>query len=303
MKLMAFVILVLAISVNIQAEIQPEPSNKVVFIIDGSGSFLTRQAEAIKKAVSLLEAMSKRKLYRWERGDDTITVISLDAIPESIWSGTLADLKVMNPDAWAGRFKARKALAGCTDVGEAFQQAINYLSGDPRYVSKYLFIFSDLLNEPPAGSARNCAKPSLLPPSDFPWEALKDVSVAAFWVPADHKLKWYKYIRENGLELQFEIFTDDESYEVSIAPPSKPELKLSEEDLNERRSQVITSAKSFGKWVLILGGVAILIVFLLIAGAFRRRIRASQPVARKRPFQLARPNHSERVSYLSKHKS
>ena len=303
MKIIAIVILALAISVNVLAEIQPEPSNKVVVIIDGSGSYLKRQAEAISKAASLLEAMSRRKLYRWEKGDDTITIISLDAIPEAIWSGTLADLKNMEPDAWTDRFKSRKTLAGCTDVLGAFQQAINYLKGDPRYVSKYLFIFSDLLNEPPAGSVRNCAKPSLLPPSDFPWGALKDVSIAAFWVPANHKLIWQELLREKGLEQQFKIFTDDETYEVSIAPPPKPDLKLSDKDIMEKRAQIITAAKSLGKWVLILGGVIFLFVFLLIAAAFWLRGRASRSMARKQPFQLARPNHPERISNPSQRKS
>jgi hypothetical protein len=303
MKIIAIVILALAISVNAQAEIQPEPSNKVVVIIDGSGSYLKRQAEAIRRAVSLLEAMSRRKLYRWEKGEDSITIISLDAIPEAIWSGTLADLKKKEPDAWADRFKARKALARCTDVAEAFQQAINYLTGDPRYVSKYLFIFSDLLNEPPTDSVRNCAKPSPLPPSDFPWEAFKGVSVAAFWVPANHKLIWRKFIREKGLEQKFEIFTDDESYEVNIAPPPKPELKLSEEDISERRSQIITAAKSLGKWVLILGGAIIFLVILLIAAAFYRRSRATRSVTKKQPLQFPRPNHSVRVSNPSQRKS
>jgi hypothetical protein len=129
------------------------------------------------------------------------------------------------------------------------------------------------------------------------------VSVAAFWVPTNHKLIWNELIREKGLDQKFKIFTDDESYEVSISPPPKPELKLSDKDIMERRAQIITAAKYLGKWALILGGVAILIVFLLISWAFRRRSRTSRPVAGKLPFQLARPNHPERVTNPSQRKS
>lgn len=290
MKTLAVVILALTLSLNALAEVQPEPSNKVVIIIDGSGSYKKRRTEAIHKAVDLLDSMAQRKLYRWDTGSDSITIISLDAIPEAIWSGNLTQLKQMPPDFWANRFKGRKDLDGCTNVGEAFHQANDYLEGDSRSISKYLFVFSDLLNEPPTSSVKKCAKPNSMPPSDFPWESFKDVSVSAFWVPADHKLTWQKFIKEHGLEQSFKLHSDTESYEVAIAPPPRPEITMTKADIAKVREQTTQALISIGKWVLIAVSVFIfcLTALIVMAKSLQKRSARSPAFRTRRP---ARINH------------
>ena len=59
-------------------------------------------------------------------------------IPEAIWTGSIADLKKTDTDIWTTIFLARKGLAGCTDVSEAFHQAKLYLDGDPKDVKEMI---------------------------------------------------------------------------------------------------------------------------------------------------------------------
>ena len=57
-----------------------QPINKVVIIIDNSGSFRSRYNEAIQKAVELLQGITEAKVQRWETANDEIVLISLDEL-------------------------------------------------------------------------------------------------------------------------------------------------------------------------------------------------------------------------------
>src|SRR5271157_4434272 len=128
--------------VCLSSDSNPQPQNKVVVMIDGSGSYKSRQEEAVQKAVSLLDSIAATKLHRWESATDRITLISLDAMPEVLWEGTLKDLKGVDRTVWKSRFLSRSDYENCTDVVAAFQLAAKKLEGDSRYVSKYLLAFT-----------------------------------------------------------------------------------------------------------------------------------------------------------------
>jgi len=263
------------------------PSNQVVVILDGSGSYYHRQQEALTKVISLLDSMTQTKLHRWETGTDQITIIGLDAMPDVLWEGSLQMLKSMDSKEFASRFQSRSDLSSCTDVKAAFQLATLKLGGDPRYTSKYLLIFSDLIHEPPTTSVGVCQRATGSPPEDFPWEALRDVSVSAFWVPPNQKLLWRRAADQHGLASNFQIYTSSESSKVKIAPPPRPTLKITEQDRKIQRDQLTRSATGIGKWILFV--VALILLFpLMMITINRLRQRRGQQVITHTP-RIVRP--------------
>jgi hypothetical protein len=256
----------------------PQPINKVVVMVDTSGSYKGRQMEAIQKTSKLLEAISQSKVHRWEKGIDQIFIVSLDAIPEVIWKGNLREIKALDRNYWIGRFKARTDYAKCTDMGAAFNLADSLLEGDSRYVKKYLFAFTDLIDEPPLESICKCKPPQRpsLPPDNFPWHGLQDVSVAIFWVPPDQKLAWSRIAKEKGLTT-FAIYTTSESAQVKIAPPPKARVTLTENEVQQEKAWYIHKAWTVVKWMV---GLAIIMVLLPVLVMGRRQWRNRRSLGR-----------------------
>jgi len=253
--------------------VKTDVANHLVVMVDASGSYKSRQAEAVEKAVAMLDGMSKTKLKRWESQSDKIVIISLDASPDTIWQGSLKDLKTKSPSFWKERFMARTDYASCTDVSGAFRIAAKHLEGDSRYVHKYLFVFSDMLHEPPTGNMRSCQSPVKVSPEDFPWANMEDVSVSVFWMPADQKLLWRKAVQEHGLEANFALYTTSESATVSIPNPPRPQEKVTEADRKARQGEIKSTVMSGIYWVaVIIGGF----ILLIIAGFLFQRYRSRQ---------------------------
>ena len=69
--------------------VKQDVANHLVVMIDASGSYKARQSEAVDRAIAILEGMSQTKLKRWESTSDKISIISLDASPDTIWQGSL----------------------------------------------------------------------------------------------------------------------------------------------------------------------------------------------------------------------
>jgi hypothetical protein len=264
----------------------PQPVNKIVVMVDASGSYRARQTEAVTRAVDLLARVAETKLRRWDAGADQIAVVSLDALPEVLWQGTLRDLKAVGAEQWKARFQGRTDYAHCTDVSAGLRVALRFLDGDPRYTTRYLFTFSDLLHEPPTQSLRACRKPVALP-GDVPWEELKDVQIHALWVPPDQKLVWTRAAQEHG-HGQFQLYTPSESDQVTITPPPRAELDPATraERQQKTQDQVMRGLGTAGRyWIngmIGIGGLfGLLLVIALVVSRFRRRRR--QPVRRPAP--------------------
>ena len=258
-------------------------SNRVVVLVDASLSFRSRVDEAIKATASLLDSMAQVHLHRWDVSRDTITIISLDALPEVVWQGTLRDLKAGDRAAWQKRFLSRGDLSHCTDVGAGFQLAAHELQGDPRLVHKYLFAFTDLINEPPAGSSGGCvpAKRPCPPPAGFPWASLRDVSTSVFWVPVDQKMEWHRAIVQNGVDETFRLFSTSESEAAVITPPPPAHIATTDSEHVQVRSHAIAQGVGVLVWVggIVLAGMLALIGFLSV----------SRPGARARQNSTGRP--------------
>ena len=259
------------------------PSNRVAIVIDASGSYRARQVEAVERAVALIEGMAKAHVRRWESKDDVIAIISLDASPDVIWKGSLKDLKSRPPAFWKERFLSRTDYAGCTDVSKAFRLAGRVLEWESRAVSKYLFVFSDLIHEPPLGSIRACQAPKGDPPEDFPWSALSDVSMSVFWMPAEQKLRWTRAVEERGLSESVGLHTVSESARVAIPAPPRARLKVSDEERQTDRENFLGAMK--GALLVAAGGVGFLIVGMAGLLFFRRYRAGRQPRRQALPAQ------------------
>jgi hypothetical protein len=274
-------------------EPRPEPSNRLVVIIDGSGSYKKRVAEGVGRVVALLGKMAETKVHRWETNLDRVTLISLDALPAVLWEGTVADLQTMKPETWTKRFQARTDYAACTDVGEAFRLAAHALEGDSRSVGKYLWVFSDLIDEPPTTLVGKCKLPKQpsLPPQGFPWESLADVSVSVFWAPANQVLAWKRAVAEHGLENTFVLHTDSESGAVEIAPPPRRTVAVTEAEQAEARQEIKEAVFGGATWlgkavgIVVAGFVALILLIAIPARrhARSRRTPLPRPVGPQRP--------------------
>lgn len=276
----------LALSGCSEQNVKPDIANHLVVMVDASGSYNDRQADAVEKAVTILEGMSKTKLKRWESTSDKIFIISLDASPDTIWQGSLKELKGKDPSFWKERFISRSDYDGCTDVSGAFQIAAKHLAGNSRYVSKYLFVFSDLIHEPPTVNMRSCRFPVKVSPEGFPWANLEDVSVSVFWIPPDQKLLWRKAVQERGMEANFSLYTTSESATVSIQNPPRPHEKITEADLKSRRGQIKSTVMSGISWAAMITVSFILLIilgFLFQRNRDRRRAPSSRGLARTMP--------------------
>lgn len=257
-----------------------EPANKIVVIVDCSGSFKSQHQNAVKQTTALLDTLSQTKLKRWEGDTDEVVLICLDALPQVLWKGTIKALKASDLNSIAQLFSARKEFSLCTDVLGAFELALRNLEGDPRFFSKYLFVFSDLIHEPPTKSVTSCGRPVNVQGNDFPWHLLADISTTVFWMPANQQFVWKKAISNYELEDRFTMYSTGFSDRIDITPPPRPEEKISDQEREEKHQEVIAGLHRLGKWsAKALGFILGLFFFLgMVVFFFRRRFVRQMPV-------------------------
>lgn len=276
-------------SANVQgAEKRSKPFNRIVVLLDASGSFQHRQNEAIAKTVQLLEGLSTHKAKRWEQADE-IKIVSLDAIPEMIWEGTPEQFSKTDKTEWATRFKARTDYAKCTDVIAGLELAATLLEAETKAggmpTQKYLFAFSDFIHEPPVLTPTKCKAPKLpfVPGDDFAWDRLADVKIAVFWMPPAQKMAWDRAMKEQGL-IGYRLYTTAESGIAKLDIPEPAKRKVTEAE----RQQGQDTLAGLGNVVMIIVGtvLGVVLVIGLVIGIFvliRSRTNpaaASHPVAR-----------------------
>lgn len=277
MKRALRIVTVTAVMAVSPVEAMTQPQVRVAVILDGSGSFRARRQEAVAQAARMLDELAKTKLHRWEPGADEIAVISLDAIPDVLWRGDLRALKQVSASVWADRFAARKELAACTDVTSAFGMAAAFLREGEGLSLKYLFVFSDLISEPPTTSVRSCKPAQNLPDDGFPWDRLSDVSVSAFWMPPDQKLRWKRTVKEHDLAGSFTLYATGESSVVEVKAPPRPKAVVTEKEKADAAGKLRGFAFAIARGIGLLIILAITgIGLLVLAKKVRRR-----PVARQ----------------------
>lgn len=259
--------LVLVMSASAQAA--ETPFNRVAVMVDASGSYKARQAEAVAKASVLLEGLAERKHKRWEKADE-ILIISLDAAPEVIWRGSPAELVATDRNEWIGRFRGRSDYAACTDVAAGLNLAARELNAAPAATARYLFAFSDLLDERPIQGVSTCAPPRATPGDDVAWDMLDQIKIAAFWLPANQKMAWDAAMKAHGLT-SYRLLSTSESGVNRIDIPEPAKHEVTDEERAHSRSILAGAAKSVGLLLASLVGVIVLGAAGLAFVARRRR--------------------------------
>lgn len=248
---------------------QEAPFNRIIIIIDSSGSYQSRQDEALAMADRLLNGVANRPRRHWQSSDE-VRIIALDALPETIWSGAAADLGARDPAMWAQRFGGREDFAHCTDVRAAFERALEELNRGRTPAGKYIFIFSDLRTEPPTTTLRNCEPArATLGADEFDLSRLSDVHIAAFWLPAEQKRAWDETFRTHGLSA-FRLFSDSESAAVEDVEIPPVAVRIVTE---EARQETLAKLRDLGAWLFGAAGVlaAGIVLIVLLVVVFRRR--------------------------------
>lgn len=263
-------------------------SNRVILLLDGSGSFRNRQAEAVDKAVAYLEEMSRTELKRWESSSDKIAVITVDSMPDVLWEGNLEDLKKQNRESWVMRFRSRQDYSACTDVVGAFRLAANYLDGDARTTAKYLVVFSDLVQELPRDTPSSCQHPQRGPAADFPWDALGETGVTVLWLPVSQRLLWQRVASQNGVAVRF--YTESESSTAQLQPPPKKVVEPTAQEQKMAEAEVTGFFTGAMKLLVMVPLVLISLMVALIGGAWlRHRFANGQVDAAAGPRSATRP--------------
>src|SRR5580658_1335324 len=109
---LATVMLISAITGATAQTTSPDAHNEIVVVVDASRSFQRRQQEAIDRTNDLLRQLELRQTSVWQEDHDKVTVISLDAIPTVVWSGSPTSLKKAQSDgSWSKWLMARSDYA------------------------------------------------------------------------------------------------------------------------------------------------------------------------------------------------
>lgn len=254
------------------------PANHVAVLIDGSGTFKRRRADAIERARELVGGIANTRRRRSQGSQDAVVIIAVDAVPAVLWRGSLDALRETDHTKWISRFDARSDYASCTDIDAAMNLALRELGESSLQIHKYMFVFSDLLHEPPAmDDMTRCEAPRRGPGLEFPWDQLEDVSVSVLWAPKAQKLVWQREIDKHDLSPTFNLYTESESAEVEIQPPPPAKRVMTERDKAKARLEL----SGFVWWVVKALGVVAFLFLLVPSIAIGRRLLRRRGTTRR----------------------
>jgi hypothetical protein len=222
-----------------------KPFNRIVILLDLSGTMARYLPAAIQKASLLIDNMGgeDRTEKRWEIPDE-IYLISIDSKPEVLWAGNRQQLGQLAGPALSDIVKERSGLGQCTDLTAALNLAEFKLTRAPEPTAQYLFVFSDLIEERPL-AGRTCTVPKRpsLPPTGVNWDRLADASITVFWVGNAEIQTWMGSPLISGLQIR--MYDAAEAVNVAVAAPPKARRKIADSDLAETRAS-LAKMKSWG---------------------------------------------------------
>ena len=285
------------ITARVSAE-TPQAKNQIVILNDGTISYEKRQKEAIEQITKLLTEFSKIEMERWEEAEDEITIISIDAIPEVIWRGSLEELKATEKKHWEEVFKSRSDYKKCTDITGAFNLATQYLNGDPLYTSRYLFAFTDLKHDPPKSKISKCHPTNNAPSNNFPWKKFEGVRVNIYWVPPNQKLLWKREVEKQNLSNTFHLFSSESAIAPIKSPPrAEVALGVTEKEQEEQKEKIKNIGSTVFEWLKILAliVVALSIIIIIVTRLLRRRSPQTPQPPRQSGRPVPRPPHSRPI--------
>jgi hypothetical protein len=250
---------------------QDPPFNRIVIILDASGTFRKRVGEALPKIQGLVAGIEGERTTRYDAQDE-ILIISLNGHPSVIWAGYKDQLDQLTEQQLQDAFGVTPK-PDCTDVGYALNLAGFKLNAAPPPTAKYLFAFTDLLNEPVTKDGKSClplSRPSL-PPRSVEWDSLADASMTFFWVSDVEIRGWEQVLAPKHLNLK--MLDEAASRNANIESVPKAKRKISAQE----QQQAQEGFRRLGVVVAIVAGAVIGLVVLMgvaLSLIARRRRRA-----------------------------
>lgn len=239
--------------------------NKILILFDSSGSFEKYIPEATEKIQELVDKIASERVKTWEKRD-FVELISIDAHPEVIWAGDTKQLKQQLVSVAIPKlFEKRKEYGECTDVEGAFNLAIEKIQTPPIAQANYIFVFSDLIHEPPDTSGRPVPpKHPSPPPEGINWQQLDaKTAISAFWVADEQIRAWKNALSSKHLQCKFAFFNPAESKNAPLVRPEKPV----ETSTGQVHSPIPAIGSLIGNALRLVGWifVGLVVVFFLIA--------------------------------------
>lgn len=279
MKYFTLIVLMIALMLatgSTSSASEGSPFSRVVIILDASGTFRGRISEALLKVQELVAALESQRTTRRDTPDE-IYILRLDGAPKVIWAGNRLQLDQLTPEMLQAAF-GPATIPDCTDVGAAFNLAQFKLDAAPAPMGKYIFAFSDLLDEPVSSGGRKCvplARPSL-PPRSVDWKRLSDVSILGLWVDDREIRAWSETL---GIPKNIKLLDEAQSRNSTVAAIPKATRKLTESDLAIAKQSVASTLWNAGVVILALGATVIVVGML--------GTRAARARKRRQPAQIA----------------
>ncbi|MCW5941092.1 MAG: VWA domain-containing protein [Fimbriimonadaceae bacterium] len=166
--------LVLGAAALAQSNAAGRPHNRIVVIVDRSGSFVARLGAARDAAWDYVRRVATTSPY------DEVYVLACDAKPRAIAYIQGVRSKREAQAEFAQAFRAAAGSIG-TDVVGSLELAAFYLSNPPRADADHLLLFSDMqVDDAKTPDGRLIER--FRPLSAFDWSTLQGATVRAVWV-------------------------------------------------------------------------------------------------------------------------
>lgn len=242
------------------------------FVVDPTFTNRAHLDEALAAVSAYAEKAVARPVARWEDAEDLerIVVAVADASPEVVFAGDARAWQSVDRGGLAGRIRARREYARCTDLDRAFSLAARSVAGAR---VRRIVAFTDLVHEPPDRSVSRCRAAASVS-STFPWSALEGVDVDVYWAPAAQVLAWRREAEARGAAT-FRVHTEQDAPnvapadQVTSAAPTAAERK----DAAQRAERLGGAITSLAKTAL---AAAVALIVVLGAAAVAVRVRRSR---------------------------
>lgn len=221
-----------------------QPFNRIVIILDASGTFRPMVHRVLPRVQQLVQAVHSQHT-RWQ-ADDQIYIIALTGTPFVAWYGTQRQLNQLSPEALKKAF-GMVSFPDCTDVAAAFNLAAEKFGRTPKAADEYLFSFSDLIDEPVRGNGCAPARRPSPPPAGIRWGGLSDASIVAYDVDDREIQAWKDKLANRHLSL--EMYDPAESQNTKIPKISPAMGRLSAEEMQQGRQRLWKVAHTLGKFL------------------------------------------------------
>ena len=270
----------LAVPGSAEAGRRDDAFNRVVLIIDTSCSMRASFKPNLRKMTEVLPSLVRFR-------EDELVVIALNGEPDLVWDSHAIDLAPPEsggaPEAWTGLLEALEgADAKHTDLTATMQLLATVLERRPSAETQYVFLFSDLLDDPAGRRSTFDLE------QDVPWAALEGHALHLLGVHRDVYGPWMTSMAEHGLETPGGIEGGSVVSPVAVphwrpTPIERAEEEVSFDNPWEGRGTVISSvAVSALKWGGALLGLGLLALFGLVT-ILGRSNQAAPPARRRSP--------------------